>query len=58
MKPELVLSSNGGTIHQFELPGGKRTHVRFLVSYLGSSKFCNDLEEAKSYLSAIQAIKK
>ncbi len=56
-KPELLhTSSKGGTIHGFELEGGKRTYMRFLASYLGSSKFCADLEEAQAYLAALEAL--
>ena len=58
-KPELLHTSEaGGTIHKFELEGGKRTHVRFLVSFIGSSKFCSDLEEAEAYLKTLEALHK
>ncbi len=56
-RPELLhTSSKGGTIHGFEIEGGKRTFSRFLASYLGSSKFCADLEEAQAYLAALEAL--
>ena len=53
-KPELVTSTpEGGTIHKYELSGGKRDFMRYLCCYLGSCKFCNDLEEANDYLKSI-----
>ena len=56
-KPELLhTTTKGGTIHRFELEGWKRIHVRFLASYLGSSKFCADLEEAQAFLAAMEAL--
>ena len=58
-KPELVhTSTNGGTIHKFPVPGGKREFTRFLACYLGSCKFCNDMEEAIAYLSTIEVLPK
>ena len=49
--PELVYKNpQGGTIHTYELTGGKRTFLRYLGCYLGSCKFCNDIDEATSYL--------
>ena len=53
--PELVHSTTkGGTIHKYHLSGGKRTFKRYLGCYLGSCKFCNDIEEASDYLDTIQ----
>lgn len=58
-KPDLIRTTEkGGTIHGFELEGGKRTYTRFLASYLGSSKFCSDIEEAQAFLSAMEALTK
>ena len=49
--PELVLTTpQGGTVHKYELSGGKRSFMRYLGCYLGSCKFCNNLEEATFYL--------
>ena len=49
--PELVHSTpQGGTIHKYELSGGKREFLRFLGCYLGSCKFCNDIQEATEYV--------
>ena len=56
-KPELLhTTTKGGTLHGFQIEGGKRTFSRFLASYLGSSKFCGDLKEAQAYLSALEAL--
>ncbi len=53
--PELVYTNpQGGTIHKYELTGGKRTFLRYLGCYLGSCKFCNDIDEAASYLKNAQ----
>ncbi len=52
--PELVLSTpEGGTVHKYELTGGKRSFLRYLGCYLGTCKFCNDLEEATNYVKTI-----
>tara|TARA_B100000700_G_C14890162_1_gene782345 strand:- start:895 stop:1074 length:180 start_codon:yes stop_codon:yes gene_type:complete len=53
--PELVkATARGGTIHKYELSGGKTSFMRFLGCYLGSCKFCNDLEEASQYIQSIE----
>ena len=52
--PQLVTSTpQGGTIHKYELSGGKRSFLRYLGCYLGSCKFCNDLDEANKYVESI-----
>ncbi|WP_269623001.1 hypothetical protein [Prochlorococcus marinus] len=49
--PELVHTTRqGGTVHKYELSGGKSSFLRYLGCYLGTCKFCNDLEEATQYL--------
>tara|TARA_B100000700_G_scaffold330010_1_gene454144 strand:+ start:1735 stop:1953 length:219 start_codon:yes stop_codon:yes gene_type:complete len=53
--PQLVHSTPfGGTIHKYELSGGKSTFMRFLGCYLGSCKFCNDINEANDYLKGLE----
>ena len=53
--PQLVHATpQGGTIHKYELSGGKRSFMRFLGCYLGSCKFCNNIEEASDYLKTIE----
>ena len=50
-KPVLVSSTpGGGTIHTYPITGGKRTFERYLGCYLGSCKFCNDVEEAREFV--------
>ena len=54
--PQLIHSTPaGGTIHRYELSGGKSSFMRFLGCYLGSCKFCNDLEEATEYVKAVES---
>ncbi len=51
--PQLVSTTpQGGTIHKYELSGGKSSFLRYLGCYLGSCKFCNNLEEAAEYLES------
>ena len=53
--PQLIHSTpQGGTVHKYELTGGKSSFMRFLGCYLGTCKFCNDLEEATIYLNKIE----
>tara|TARA_Y100001968_G_C19302700_1_gene689957 strand:+ start:282 stop:458 length:177 start_codon:yes stop_codon:yes gene_type:complete len=53
--PQLVHATpKGGTIHQYQLTGGKKEFMRFLGCYLGTCKFCNDIDEANEYLESIQ----
>ena len=49
--PKLVHATpQGGTIHKYQLSGGKREFQRYLGCYMGSCKFCNDVEEATEYV--------
>jgi len=53
--PQLVKATpQGGTIHQYQLTGGKRTFNRYLGCYLGTCKFCNDIDEANQYLQNLE----
>tara|TARA_B100000700_G_C14946384_1_gene809396 strand:- start:1102 stop:1284 length:183 start_codon:yes stop_codon:yes gene_type:complete len=55
--PELVLSTpQGGTIHKYNLTGGKTNFLRYLGCYMGSCKFCNDFEEATNYVKGKEGI--
>ena len=55
MLPQLIHATpQGGTIHKYQLSGGKRTFQRYLGCYLGTCKFCNDIDEASEYLRAIE----
>ena len=53
--PLLVKATEkGGTIHKYHLTGGKTSFMRYLGCYLGTCKFCNDLEEATEFVSSIE----
>ena len=53
--PQLVRATpKGGTIHKYQLSGGKTEFMRFLGCYLGTCKFCNDIDEATQYLQSVQ----
>ena len=59
--PELIFASpEGGTIHRYNLSGGKRFFMRFISCYLGSCKFYENIEDAAKYLelSHLNSIKK
>ena len=44
----------GGTIHEYQLSGGKTSFMRYLGCYLGTCKFCNDINEASEFVSSIE----
>ena len=49
--PELVfISPEGGTIHKYELSGGKRVFLRFISCYSGNCKFYESIEDAAKNL--------
>jgi len=53
--PQLVKATpQGGTIHKYQLTGGKSSFMRYLGCYLGTCKFCNDIEEASDFVSSIE----
>tara|TARA_Y100001963_G_scaffold46607_1_gene65678 strand:+ start:1555 stop:1737 length:183 start_codon:yes stop_codon:yes gene_type:complete len=53
--PELIHTTpNGGTIHKYQLSGGKREFTRFLSCYLGTCQFFGDLEEATVQLKKME----
>ena len=53
--PELIYASpEGGSIHRYELIGGKRKFTRFIGCYLGSCKFHKKIEEATEYIKDLQ----
>ena len=52
-KPKLFQTTEaGGTIHSYPITGGLTTFERYLGCYLGSCKFCNDIEEATQYIES------
>ena len=57
--PQLVKATpQGGTIHKYRLSGGKTSFMRYLGCYLGTCKFCNDIEEASEFVSSIEVSSK
>ena len=53
-QPVLVHSTpQGGTVHKYPITGGKTSFERFLGCYLGSCKFCNDLDEATQFIKSL-----
>ena len=51
-KPELLFTSRGGgTIHSYELTGGKTVYERFLACYLGSCQFFDNMTDAKKSIN-------
>ena len=45
--PELIYSPvEGGTIHKYEISGGKRKFLRFIGCYLGKCNFYRNVDEA------------
>jgi len=49
--PELVFESpDGGTIHKYQLTGGKRLFWRFISCYLGNCNFYKNIEDAANHL--------
>ena len=53
--PQLVKATpQGGTIHKYQLTGGKTSFMRYLGCYLGTCKFCNDIDEASEFVSSIE----
>ena len=45
--PELIYTPiEGGTIHKYEISGGKRKFLRFLGCYLGKCNFFESIDEA------------
>jgi len=51
-KPELLyVHRGGGTVHSYQLTGGKTVFDRFLACYMGSCKFYNNLDDAKTSIN-------
>tara|TARA_Y100001978_G_scaffold192988_1_gene198634 strand:+ start:4564 stop:4746 length:183 start_codon:yes stop_codon:yes gene_type:complete len=49
--PELIYSSpDGGTIHKYQLSGGKKQFMRFISCYYGNCRFYKNIEDAEKYL--------
>ena len=53
--PQLVKATpQGGTIHKYQLSGGKTSFMRYLGCYLGTCQFFNDIAEASEFVSSIE----
>jgi len=60
--PELIYAPiEGGTIHRYEIIGGKRKFLRFIGCYLGKCNFYKSIDDANDYIRSLndgQNIKK
>ena len=55
--PQLIHSTpQGGTIHKYQLTGGKSNFLRYLGCYMGSCKFCNDIDEASDFVKSKESL--
>ena len=53
--PELVYAPiEGGTIHRYEIIGGKRKFLRFIGCYLGQCNFYKSIDDA---IDSIRSLK-
>ncbi len=57
--PELIYSPiDGGTIHRYEISGGKIKFLRFIGCYLGQCNFHKNIEEANDYITNLKELQK
>ena len=53
--PELIYAPvDGGTIHRYEISGGKRKFVRFIGCYLGQCTFHTNVDDAIDYIKNLK----
>ena len=53
--PQLVhMASNGGTVHKYQLSGGKRQFIRYIGCNHGSCMFFEDVDQASKYIQNVQ----
>ena len=53
--PELIYAPiEGGTIHRYEIIGGKRKFLRFIGCYLGKCNFYQSIDEAIDYIRSLK----
>ena len=51
-KPTLLYTHRGGgTIHSYDLTGGKTVFERFLACYMGSCQFFDNMDDAKQSIA-------
>ena len=55
--PELIYAPNdSGTIHRYEISGGKRKFLRFIVSYLNHFNFHKNIDNAIGYIKNLNEL--
>ena len=55
--PELIYAPiEGGTIHRYEIIGGKRKFLRFIGCYLGKCNFYTSIDEAIDYIRTLKDV--
>ena len=55
--PEFIYApTEGGTIHKYELIGGKRKFLRFIGSQLGQCNFYKDIDDAIDHIKNLKAV--
>ena len=57
--PDLIYAPlDGGTIHRYEISGGKRKFLRFIGCYLGQCNFHKNIDDAIDYIKNLKESKK
>ena len=57
--PELIYAPiDGGTIHRYEISGGKRKFLRFIGCYLGQCNFYKNIDDAIDYIKILKESQK
>ena len=55
--PELIYAPiEGGTIHRYEMIGGKRKFLRFIGCYLGKCNFYESIDDAIDNIRSLKDI--
>ena len=55
--PEFIYApTDGGTIHKYELIGGKRKFLRFIGCYLGQCNFYKDIDDAVDHIKNLKEV--
>ena len=55
--PELIYAPiEGGTIHKYEVSGGKRKFLRFIGCYLGKCNFYKNIDDALAYVKNLKDV--
>ena len=56
--PELIYAPiEGGTIHRYEIIGGKRKFLRFIGCYLGKCNFYKSIDDANDYIRSFKDLR-